>query len=169
MAALDLTRLTRPDAVVALRSYASRFRAAIRPTDDPETEELAEQIGPDGHAALDHVVAAANTFVLLGRALHSTLYGDQPTLHAAVTDPARRDWPEPGLSVEAALDRLDEEAAALAAAVERAEPRAWKRTARVAGGGEIVAFDVVREAVRAGAEHLRDATAAVAAARARRP
>jgi hypothetical protein len=115
------------------------------------------------------VLAAANTFVLLGQALRTALTAEHPVLHAAVTDAAQREWSAPsGLSVARALDRLEEEANALADAIERVEPAGWKRTAKVAGGGEIGTFDIVRQAVQAGADHLRGATEAVAAARAGR-
>jgi hypothetical protein len=169
MSSLDLSRLSGPDAVVALRSYPRRFRAAILPTDDPETEELAYQIGPDGHSALDHVVTTTNTFVLLGQALRQALSGSSPTVHAAVTDPSQRDWTAPsGLTVAEALDRLAEEAGALADAAGRTELNAWDHTASVAGGGTVSAFDIVKEAVRTGADQLRGADTDIAAARARR-
>jgi len=169
MTSLDLSRLSGPDAVVALRSYPRRFRSAILPTDDPDVEELAYQVGPDGHSALDHVVAATNTFVLLGQALRQALTSDKPVVHAAVTDPAQREWAAPPrLTIATALDRIDDEAGALADVVARVELPAWNRPAQVAGGGQVTAFDIVKEAVRAGADHLRAATADVAAARARR-
>jgi hypothetical protein len=168
MTALNLSRLSGPDAVAALRSYARRFRTAILPTDDPEVEELAYQIGPDGHSALDHTVAATNTFVLIGQALRQTLATDDPLVHAATTDAAQREWATPpGLHVREAIERLGEEAGALADQAEGIELHTWNRVARVAGGGEITALGLLKEAVAAGAEHLRAATEDVAAARAR--
>jgi hypothetical protein len=169
MSPLDLSRLSGPDAVVALRSYPRRYRSAILPTDDPDTEELAYQIGPDGHSALDHVVTATNTFVLLGEALRQTLTGNQPTVHAAVTEADSREWPTPpGLTIADALDRLRDEADALATVASQIELNAWDHTAQVAGGGTVTTADIVKEAVRSGAAHLESATADVTAARARR-
>jgi hypothetical protein len=169
MTSLDLSRLSGPDAVVALRSYPRRFRTAILPTDDPEVEELAYQVGPDGHSALDHVVATTNTFVLLGQALRQALTGGDPVVHAAVADPSQREWTAPaGATIAEALARLDEEAGALADQAGGVELAEWNRTAQVAGGGPVTAFDIVKEAVRTGAEHLRAATADITAARARR-
>jgi hypothetical protein len=170
MSSLDLSRLSGPDAVVALRSYPRRFRAAILPDDDPETEELAYQIGPDGHSALDHVVTTTNTLVLLGQALRQTLSGSNPTVHAAVTDTTQRDWATPpGLTIADALSRLTEESNALADAADRLELNDWNHTAAVAGGSSVTAMDIVKEAVRAGSDHLKGATADIAASRARRP
>jgi hypothetical protein len=170
MASLDLSRLSGPDAATALRSYPRRFRAAVLPTPDHENEELAEQVGPDGHSAADHVVTFTNTLVLLGQALRQTLSSDNPVVHAAVTDASEREWAGPGGSgdVAGALARLGDEAGSLADAVDRVEMGQFNRTAQVAGGGEITAFDLVKQAVAAGADHLRAATAAVEAARARR-
>jgi hypothetical protein len=169
MSPLDLSRLSGPDAVVALRSYPRRYRAAILPTDDPDTEELAYQVGPDGHSAVDHVVTTTHTFVLLGEALRQTLMGDRPTVHAAVADASAREWPTPpGLTVADALDHLRDEAESLATSAAKIELNAWNHTAQVAGGGTVTAADIVKEAVRAGSEHLEAATADVTAARARR-
>jgi hypothetical protein len=170
MSALNLSRLSGPDAVAALRSYPRRFRTAILPTDDPEVEELAYQVGPDGRSALDHVVTTTNTFVLLGQALRQTLSGSQPTVHGAVTDAGQRQWDTPsGLTIAEGLDRLTEEAGALATAADRIEMSEWDRTASVAGSnGTVTTADIVKEAVRSGADHLRSATADVEAARARR-
>jgi hypothetical protein len=168
MSPLDLSRLSGPDGAVALRSFARRYRAAILPTDDPDVEELAYHVGPDGHSALDHVVAATATFVLIGQALRQTLSGQRPVLHPGVVDDAEREWSvPPGTSIASALERLEDEAKDLAGAIDPVELTAWNHTAQVAGGATVTAYELVREAVRAGAEHLRAATADIDAARAR--
>jgi hypothetical protein len=168
MSAPDVSRLSAPDAAVALRSYPRRFRSAVLPiADDPTVEALAERIGPGGHSAVEIVVAVANSWVLLGQALRQVLISDDAVVHAGVTDPGQREWEVPtGTSVDGALDRLADEADTLAAATDAVSSRDWSRTATVAGGGEVSAIDLVREAVRTGAQGLADAEAAVAAARA---
>jgi hypothetical protein len=168
MTPLDLSRLSRPDAVAALRSYARRFRSVVLPTDDPDTEERAYRVGPDGHAALDHVVHVTNAAVLLGQALRQVLTEREPVLHPAVSDADQRAWSvPPGTTIADALDRLEEEFAALAGQVDAIEPPGWDRTAPVAGGGTVTAGDVVREAVRAGADGLQRTSAVVDAVRER--
>jgi|tagenome__1003787_1003787.scaffolds.fasta_scaffold19860950_2 hypothetical protein len=168
MSPLDLSRLSRPDAVAALRSYGRRFRSVVLPTTDPETEERAYRVGPDGHAAIDHVVHVANAAVLLGQALRQVLVEREPVLHPAVTDPDQRDWSTPpGTTVADALDRLDDELATLADQVDAIQPPDWDRSAPVAGGGTVTAADVVREAVRSGADGLRRTTEVVDAVRQR--
>lgn len=167
MSVPDLSQLAAPDAVVALRSYPRRFRSAVLPlADDPTVEAFAERIGPDGHSAVEIVVAVANTWVLVGQALRQVLISDDAVVHAGATDPSQRTWEvPPGTSVDGALDRLADEAEALAAAVDAVPSRDWSRTGAVAGGGTVTALDLVREAVRTGAQGLVDAEAAIRAAR----
>jgi hypothetical protein len=168
MSVPDVTNLAAPDAVVALRSYPRRFRSAVLPiADDPTVEALAERVGPSGSSALDVVVATTNTWVLLGQALRQVLVEDDPVVHGGVLDAAQRTWdPPPGTTVDGALDRLTDEAAALADAVDAVASRDWSRTGSVAGAGAVSAIDLVREAVRTGSQGVVDAEAAVAAARA---
>lgn len=170
MSVPDVSQLAAPDAVVALRSYPRRFRSAVLPiVDDPTVEALAERIGPDGRSAIDIVVAVSNTWVLIGQALRQVLINDDAVVHAAATDPAGRSWElPPGTSVDGALDNLADEAVALADAADAVPGRDWSRTGAVTGGGSVSAIDLVREAVRTGAQGLIDAEAAVAAARAAR-
>jgi len=154
MSALDLSHLSGPDAAVALRSYPRRFREAVGT--GPDAAELAERIGPSGHSALELVTATAHTFVLLGQGLHQVTVSDAPVLHPAVGDPSQREWDlPPGASLDAALDQLAGEAAALADAIGQVHGDDWARTGTVAGGTAITALDIVKDAVRVGADNLR--------------
>lgn len=168
MSVPDVSNLAAPDAVVALRSFPRRFRSVVLPlADDPTVEAFAERIGPDGHSALDQVVAVANTWALLGQALRQVLINDEAVLHGGVLDPNQREWAvPPGTSVDGALDRLADEATALADAVDSVPSRDWSRTGSVAGGATVSALDLVREAVRSGGQGLADAEAEIKAARA---
>lgn len=167
MSVPDVSQLAAPDAEVALRSYPRRFRAAVLPiTDDPAVEALAERVGPGGRSAVDLVVAVTNTWVLLAQALRQVLVDENPVLHPGVGDPGQREWDvPPGTSAEGALDRLADEATALADAAGRVSSRDWSRTGAVAGGAQVSAIDLAREAVRVGAQGLVDAEAAIRAAR----
>lgn len=168
MSVPDVSKLAAPDAVVALRSFPRRFRSAVLPiADDPTVEAFAERIGPDGHSALDLVVGVANSWAVLSQALRQVLITDDAVLHAAVTDPAQREWEvPPGTSVDGALERLADEATSFADAVDAVPSRDWSRTATVAGGATVTAIDLVREAVRTGSQGLADAEADIRAARA---
>lgn len=162
----DVSHLSGPDAVVALRSFPRRFRVAVLPIDDPEVEELAARIGPDGHSAVDHVHHATATFLLLERALHDLLHADGAVLHPAVTDAAARGWDTPpGLRADDALDLLADAAGSLADAAAQVHSPDWTREATVAGGGTISVLGLVREAARAGGESLTAAERTLAAVR----
>ncbi len=168
MTSLDLSRLSGPEAAVAMRTYGRRFRQSILPiADDPDAEELAQRIGPGGHSALDLVITTANTWVLLGQALHQVLIQDDPVLHAGVLDPHERVWDAPTTaSVPEQLARLDDEATTFAEAIDAVHSPDWGRTGRIAGGPSVSAFDMVKEAVRTGADNLHQVETTLAALRA---
>jgi len=158
VSSLDLSKLSGPDAVAALRSYPRRYRQAVLPiADDPDVEALATRVGPAGHAALDLVVNTTNTWVLLGQALHRALVEDVPVLHAGVTDASERAWdPPPDTTVAAELDRLEDETGRLAEAVGAVHGREWDRPATTTSGAKLTALDLVREAVRTGSDNLAE-------------
>jgi hypothetical protein len=146
----DVSNLTPQDAVVALRSFPRRFAAALALDEDEDESVLTPAIEETDRAGRDLAVLAA--------AVDATLVHDEPVLHPAVTDESARTYPDVGeVDAERALDLLRLEAEALAERVGHVPPDAWSRKAKVAGGGERVAIDVLREAVRATATHLREA------------
>ena len=173
MTSLDLSRLSGPDAVSALRSYPRRYRSAVLPVpDDPDAEELATRIAPSGHSALELVVNTASSWVLIGRALHQVLIDHEPVLHPAVADAAEREWEvPPGTTVVTALERLDDEATALADALERVHGAEWNRIGRVAGAAPtdqaITALDLAKTAVSTGSDNLHRVDATLASLRPR--
>ena len=154
----DLAKMSPQDGVVALRSLPRRFRAALRPFDDPDFDEWAERVASSGHAPLDHLVDADRSLTLLHHAFEQVLHHDTPVLVPAATDPAARDWPAARGGLVDELARLEETAEAFAAVAERVPAGDWSRTASVAGGAtEVTALDVLREAVRTGVTDLRAA------------
>jgi hypothetical protein len=167
MSSLDLSNLSGSDAVVALRSYPRRFRSAVAAIkDDPNAEELAHRIGAGGHSAVDVLLQTRNTWVLQARALHDALVNKDPVVHAAVVDAAQREWAAlPDATVDEALAQLAEEAGAVADAVEHIHNPDLSRTATVAGGATVTVLDLVREAVRTGADGLRSVETTLASVR----
>ncbi|MCB1016412.1 MAG: hypothetical protein KDB10_15080 [Acidimicrobiales bacterium] len=158
METADLAQMSPQDGVAALRSLPRRFRAALRPVDDPDVEEWAERVASSGHAPLDHLVDAERSIGLLAGALGQVLHHDTPVLVPATTDPAVREWPPHRGSLDDELARLGETAEALASLAERVPAGDWGRTATVAGGGgSVSALDVLREAVRTAVTDLRAA------------
>jgi hypothetical protein len=168
VSSLDLTRLSPGDAEVALRSYGRRYRAELKPmADDDRTDELAARLGPDGSSALDVVSDVTRTLGLLSSEIHRTLTLDEPVLHPAVADPSARQWDAPAPeSVDEALTLLDHELDTLLEAMGAATtPEDWARTAPVAGDGRRSALDLLKEAVRVGAEGLDQVRAVLASVR----
>ena len=155
--------------MAALRSYPRRFRALLTTFDDDERpDDLVHRAGPDGRSAVDHADHVARSIAILGQALHEVLVQDEPTLLPAVADDSARVWQMAASpdSVEAVLDFVTTECDAMAAEIERTPSDAWTRTGVVAGSGQtITALDIVREAVRTGADHLRAAERAIQAAK----
>src|SRR5699024_8996587 len=150
------------------RSYPRRYRSAIAPIrDDDNVEAFAQRIGPDGVSAVDLVLDAVRTFAILGRGLHQITIEDRPVLHQAVLDPAERVWDDTTPhTVDSALEQLGSEVDDLVGAIERTASRDWERKGTLAGSGrELTAFDVVREAVRTGADDLHRIETTLAAVR----
>ena len=146
---LDVSGLSPGDAVAALRSFPRRFRATIEPDDDADD---GDDRGLDD--ALGHVDAAGRDLAVLGDAVGRALLEDRPTLHPAVLDESARTYPDVEVPPEAALDLLSLEAERLADRAEHAAAADWGRVALVPGNGEVDAVTLLREAVRATAEHL---------------
>lgn len=153
MSALDLSHMGPSDAVAALRSYPRRFRELFAKVDDDELPAEAVE-----HA--DHV---ARSVALLGEGLRQVLVQDQPVLMPAIASDAEREWAQATTSsVDDVLAFVDMECNALADTIADVQSSAWTRTATVAGSGATMnALDVVREAVRTGADHLRAAETAI--------
>lgn len=154
----DLARMAPQDGVVALRSLPRRFRAALRPFDDPDFDEWAERVTSSGRAPLDHLVDADRSLTLLHHAFEQVLHHDTPVLVPAVTDPAAREWPTVHSGLQGELAHLEETADGFASLVERVPAADWSRVGCVAGTDTSVdALDLLREAVRTGITDLRDA------------
>ncbi len=157
MSSLDLSRLAPADAEVALRSYGRRYRAELAGgPDDDRADELANRIGPDGVSALDVVSDVTRTLGVLDAELRRTLTLDDVVLHPAVSEPSLRHWDAPASdTVDEALDLLERETGGLVDTMRLATTAEdWTRTGSVAGGGAVSALDLVKEAVRVGAEGL---------------
>lgn len=165
---LDLSRESPGDVAVTLRSLPRRFGEAVAPDED-ETEAdidaLVRVVGPDGASALDHVADTGRTLALLGGAILEVTSGHEPVLHAAVTDPAARQWELAATDLEGELSLLADEALALAERIERTPATQWAATGRVVGGTTRSALELAHEAVRTAITGLRATEAAMAAAR----
>jgi hypothetical protein len=170
---LNVSRLAPGDAVAALRSFPRRFRAALTSLDDDDrasADDLVHRAGPDGLSAIDHADHVARSVAVLGEALRQVLVQDEPTLLPAVADDSAREWQmaaQPA-AVDAVLDFVAVECDSMADLVERTGADDWTRKGTVAGSGQtMTAIDIVREAVKTGADHLRAAERAIQYAKGR--
>jgi hypothetical protein len=94
------------------------------------------------------------------------LVTDGAQLPAELFDDAARPWRDVGGEpVESVLDLVTLECGRAADEIEHVDADSWTRKATVGGGRTVSALDVVREAVRVGAEAIRAAEAAMAHAR----
>ena len=170
---LDMSRVSPADAAVTVRSLPRRFLgvfASAPPPDDPGGDDLVRRVGPDGHAALDHLALVTRGLVLVDHALGQVMVQDSPHLHAAVTDPGARDYVPVGGHDPTAADLLDElgtVAESLATRIERTPAGDWSRAGRIGGEATVTALDLAREAVKTGIHHLRAAEATLSAVRGR--
>ena len=157
--------LTPDDAVVAIRSFPRRFRGVLaRPDDDRyDPEDVGRRVGPDGHAAADHLVAADGILSLLERAIEQARAADDPVVHPAFRDLASAATAdESGADDQAAiadlLDRFEGTASHAADRVDGVPSDDWGRKVRV--GGDDVSLgllELAQDAVGAVADHLRSA------------
>lgn len=156
MADHDRSHLSPNDCVVAMRTWSRRYRAAFAVCPEGESAEIAARLGPDGVSALDLAVASVRTWVLLEKALHDIRLTESPTLHPAIGDPSVRTWDSPITEwLSSVLDQIDDVSKSLADTIEAIPSTDWARTATLAGGGSIDALSIAREAVRTGAENLK--------------
>jgi hypothetical protein len=165
--ALDLSKTSPADIVATMRSLPRRFREALAVGDDEDQAALASVVGSDGRSALDHVASTGRMLALFGGALTEVLNGRQPVLHAAITDPASRQWEHAASDLEGELSLLDTEAEEVAGRVERTAADQWTQVGRVVGGTELTALDLAKEAVQVAVAGLRSTEAAMQEARGR--
>ena len=152
--------LTPDDAVVAIRSFPRRFRGVLaRPDDDRyDPEEVSRRVGPDGHAAADHLVAADGVLSLLERAIEQARGEDDPEVDAAFRDLASAPTADDTAAVADLLDRFEGTASHAADRVDGVPSDDWGRKVRVAGDDvSLGLLELAQDAVGAVADHLRAA------------
>ncbi|CAA9260446.1 MAG: hypothetical protein AVDCRST_MAG50-2970 [uncultured Acidimicrobiales bacterium] len=141
------------DAVVALRSFPRRFRAALAiHLDDPDPSgTLTSAPYPGGWSALEHAGHVRDILHALDLRLHRVLREDTPTLPETPQTPpggANEQGPE---VVLAALTVNAEQLARTVSAVPGSD---WLRRAR-RGGQDVTVLELAREAVHEGVHHLK--------------
>ena len=149
---LDLSTVTPPDAVTALRSYPRRYRALLTGWEDDEDPEAVAHRRPPGDewSALEHVAHVRDTLNLLDEGIRRAVVAEGSLIPTWWEGRPRADEP-----VGATLDGLADAAEHLASTVAGVPSDAWGRTAVVDDTPRDVLW-LAREGVHQGAHHLRD-------------
>ena len=156
--------ITPEDAVVALRSFPSRWRnAMVVHLDDPNPEAvLAGRPSPTDWSALEHAGHVRDVLHALDIRLQRVLREDEPVLpETHVTPPSGAN--EQGMAV--VLAALTVSTDQFSQTIELTPSAAWARRGH-RHGDTVTALDLIREAVHEGSHHLRLATATLATVRA---
>jgi hypothetical protein len=160
----DTSQVSPSDAATTLRSFARRFRAALRPPDDSDegrTDDALHRRPADGGlSAIEHAAWTATAIAQVNEAFRRVMIEDDPLIDLPpidVSPPVDGDSD----SVDAVVARIEAAGEQLASAITNVHGTEWTRTARV-GDRQITALEVVRHAVRLGVEHLRAAELTVA-------
>ena len=158
------SRVTPEEAVVALRSFPTRWRNALAVhLDDPDPEAvLTGRPTASDWSALEHAGHVRDVLHALDIRLQRVLREDEPVLpDTHVTPPSGAN--EQGLAV--VLAALTVSTDQFSQTIELTPSAAWHRRAHRAGR-MITGLDLIREAVHEGGHHLRLAVATLAEVRA---
>jgi len=150
-------KVTPQDAIVALRSFPARWRAALAlHLDDPDPASvLTMRPSATAWSALEHAGHVRDVLHALDIRVQRTLREDEPVLPAThLTPPSGAN--EQGVAV--VLAALTVSTDQFSQTIELIPASQWTRQARRTGE-TITALDLVREAVHIGSHHLRQATA----------
>ncbi len=153
----QLMNLSAPDAAVALRSYARRFRELFSTAELDGGELDASVPGRDGWSVGALLAALEAHLAAVSGGLSRTLTLDRPELGGLFERPAPAAGP--GEPIAAGLQRLEHTVLEAAALVERTPAKDWQRPA-VVGGAASSAHELLRELVAYGRTAL-DALARV--------
>lgn len=163
----DADTVSVSDAIVAMRSFPRRWRAALALPDGEPDEVVRRQPQPDVWSALSYAAHVRDIFAMHGWALNRTLTEDHPVF----------EWPDgvteesvasgyDTLDLQTVLDELAANAERVAARAERADAGDWRRPATLPGPEEVDALWFVHHCVHEGSHHLKDAVRVLAEVRA---
>jgi hypothetical protein len=154
---LDTATVSVPDAIVALRTFARRWRGAMALMDEEDDAVLRRRPQPDVWSALEYAAHTRDSISINGWAMAKALNEDHPVMEWPGGDDA--DIPASHApDAAAALDGLADACEKVAAKAERTDPGDWRRPATLRGGrnDELDALWFLHHAVHEGSHHLRD-------------
>ena len=154
----DAGTVSVPDAIVALRTFPRRWRAAMTLPEGEPDDVLRRRPEPDVWSALEYAAHVRDIFAIHGWGMNRTLTEDHPVF----------DWPD-GVTEESVaagyaslrpatvLDELSANAERVASRADRTDPGDWRRPATLPGNEEVDALWFLHHCVHEGSHHLRDA------------
>jgi hypothetical protein len=159
-----------PDAIVALRTFPRRWRAALAVLDEEDEKVLRRHPQPDVWSALGYAAHTRDALAVNGWALDRTLTEDHPVFEwpdAEVRNTTAAGYDD--LDVTAVLDELGTNATRIADRADRTDAADWRRPASIPHEhGEVDALWFLHHAVHEGSHHLRDVQRVLEAVRRRR-
>lgn len=162
---LDPGSIKPPDAVAALRSFPRRWRSALAVVaDDPGAEDLVRRRSDESSwSVLEHAWYVAELLRRCGEQVAQVRSTDRPTLTA--DDPRR--WVDRGgygdRGLGGALERIGDQASALADTLQGLAPDDWLRGGDL-DGAQVTILALVQRTVAGAADHLRAAERALRSA-----
>jgi len=162
--------ITPVDAIVAIRSFARRYREALGIfQDDEDPEDLVRRRpDPSTWSALEYAAHVRGVLELFADRVRRALVEDSPTVASVPLEENPWEGHDPNDGIQPVLDGLAAAANRMAQTLENADGDDWKRTV-VRDGDELTVLWMARNTVHEGAHHLRDVDRVLRAARARRP
>jgi hypothetical protein len=150
------------DAVVAMRTFPRRWRAAMALPEDEPDDVLRRRPSPDVWSALEYLAHTRDAIAVNAWAMNETLTKDHPVLEwpgggdesAPATDDPISTTPD----AETGLGELAANCERVAAKAEHTDAGAWRRPATLRGGRneEVDALWFLHHCVHEGSHHLRD-------------
>lgn len=161
----SVSGMTVEKASAALRGAPQRWRSALAlDLGDGDPEALLAARPPGGWSALEHAGYVRDVLHALDIRIQRVLREECPVLPGThVTPPAGAN--EQGMAVVLAAQGVSDDQ--LTRTIETTTGAAWSRVG-LRAGHQVTALDLVHEAMHADQHHLRQARAAIAAARASR-
>jgi S-DNA-T family DNA segregation ATPase FtsK/SpoIIIE len=154
---LELRSLPPGDAIVALRSFARRYRAPLtRLLPDEDEQLLRRRPEPGTWSALEYACHVRDGLAWWSWALHRTLTEESPLIPRVDPDEVAADAHYDDQDPAAVADHLGANAERFAAEAQGVAPDDWSRPVELEGTGTLDALWVLRHAVHEGSHHLLD-------------
>jgi hypothetical protein len=164
----DASTVSVSDAVVSLRSFPRRWRAAFALLDEDDDDVLRRRPSPEVWSALEYAAHTRDSISINGWAMATALREDHPVLEwpgGADADIPASEAPDAATALDGFADACEK----AAAKAQRTDAGSWRRPATLRGGRdeEVDALWFLHHCVHEGSHHLKDVHRVLAAVRGR--